>query len=492
MTLTQKLCSFPRVFVDTVRMEPSQFLTWIVCWSCWTLGSLQYYVLPFTLSDVATYLDVPQTKVSEANTTTMLSRAIGALIFGIISDQYGRKIPLIIDLVFLGVFSMCTGFIKTYGQLIGCRLLFGIAYGGTYGLVMAMVLEAVPRRARGVVAGFTQQGFSAGYLFASGLHLAMNNYGWRSLFWLGAGLAVPVIVLRTCSQHISVTNQVIEETEGVESVDARTAVGGNLSFVKKFKFLIMHHPKAFAYACCLSGCLATMGHGTMDLYPTFLTTQRHLDVKHETWVTVILQIGGIMGGVVGGFFSHRVSPKWIAAGSAILCAPWLPLWVLPSKWNYLAVGAFFLQFFYGAAIGNLGNLMQQICPHPGMRAAFTGVSYNIGNAVSSIAPTIETALGEKFPTPDGGPDYGRTQMILVGIVICFLVVTLVSMPLKSLNKAWDEVDPNMAIPTGDNNQKADMEMVDKVVSPNKEASKVSDLQVAHVEQVQLVEGATKA
>lgn len=50
----------------------------------------------------------------------------------------------------------------------------GIAYGGTYGLIMAMVLEAVPRRARGVVAGFTQQGFAAGYLFASGLHLAMS------------------------------------------------------------------------------------------------------------------------------------------------------------------------------------------------------------------------------------------------------------------------------------------------------------------------------
>lgn len=49
----------------------------------------------------------------------------------------------------------------------------GVAYGGVYGLVMATVLEAVPRRARGIVSGFTQQGFAAGYLLASGLHLAM-------------------------------------------------------------------------------------------------------------------------------------------------------------------------------------------------------------------------------------------------------------------------------------------------------------------------------
>lgn len=51
----------------------------------------------------------------------------------------------------------------------------GVAYGGTYGLAMATVLEAVPEKSRGVVAGFTQQGFSSGYLFASGLHLAMSR-----------------------------------------------------------------------------------------------------------------------------------------------------------------------------------------------------------------------------------------------------------------------------------------------------------------------------
>lgn len=76
-------------------------------------------------------------------------------------------------------------------------------------------------------------------------------------------------------------------------------------------------------------------------------------------------------------------------------------------------------------------------------------------------------------------------------MIFLLVVTLVSMPLKSLNKAWDEVDPNMAIP--DNNHNADMEMVNKVISANNDTSKVSDLEAAHIEEVRTVdEGATKA
>lgn len=243
-----------------------------------------------------------------------------------------------------------------------------------------------------------------------------DKYGWRPLFWLAAGLTVPIAVLLLVAPSYSIMAEVVAEAEGIGHVDSRAAVGGNLSFLAKVKYVILRHPKAFIYAACLAACLATMGHGTMDLYPTFLTTQRYLDVLHETWITIILQIGGILGGVTGGFLSHRYSPRWVAAASALLCAPWLPLWVLPKKWNELAVGAFFLQFFYGATIGNLGNLMQQLCPHPGLRAAFTGVAYNIGNAISSVAPTIETSLGERFPTADGTPDYGRTQMILVGVV----------------------------------------------------------------------------
>lgn len=111
---------------DSLRMKPIQYIVWMLGWSIWTLGSLQYYALPFTLSSVATYLDVKQTKISEANTTTMIARLLGALIFGVISDQYGRKTPLMIVLVLEGIFTLGTGFIKTYGQLIGLRLMFGM------------------------------------------------------------------------------------------------------------------------------------------------------------------------------------------------------------------------------------------------------------------------------------------------------------------------------------------------------------------------------
>ena len=84
-----------------------------------------FYLLPFTTTNLAKGLHVKQTKISEANTTSMLSRTIGAIIFGVASDQYGRKIPLLIDIVLMAVMTMCSGFIHTYGELVGVRFLFG-------------------------------------------------------------------------------------------------------------------------------------------------------------------------------------------------------------------------------------------------------------------------------------------------------------------------------------------------------------------------------
>jgi MFS transporter, SHS family, lactate transporter len=186
----------------------------------------------------------------------------------------------------------------------------------------------------------------------------------------------------------------------------------------KMKYSVTRHWPIFIYCIVLTACFNCLGHGTMDVYPTFLVTQRHLTVKQETWVTVILQIGGISGGAIGGHLSHKISAKWVAAGFALGVAPFLPLWVLPKSWNLLALGSFLMMFCYGSAIGNLGNILQQMCPHPGLRAAFVGVAYNLGNAISSIAPTVVTRLGEEFPLADGTPNYARTQLIWAGIVSC--------------------------------------------------------------------------
>ncbi|KAI5920239.1 major facilitator superfamily domain-containing protein [Camillea tinctor] len=446
MSVFMSIVRFPLSLVLSLRMSKLAALTFLTSWLCWTVASMQFYLLPYSMTEIAQALGVPQSRVSEANTTSLLTRSIGAAIFGVFADQFGRKSSILINLVLLGVFTLCSGFVHTSGQFVGVRLLFGISFGGLYGPNMAAVLEAVPREARGVVGGVTQQGFAAGNMLASAFRLAMNKYGWRPLYYLGAGIIVPAFVLRLITPSYSVIDEILEETRDVDGVNSSSVIGRKLPFSVKFKYAVLQHWPILIYTVILTACYNTLGHGHMDIYPSFLLTQKGLDVLEETWVTVILQSGGVLGGLVGGYLS-KYSVKWVPFCFAALMAPFLPLWILPNSWNLLALGAFFLEFCYGAAIGALGNILQMVCPHPGIRAAFGGVAYNLGNAISSFAPTVETKLGEEVPLPNGTPDYGQTQMILVGVMIGLLCLVLACMPTRSMNMEWDTQDPDQIIPS---------------------------------------------
>ena len=126
-------------------------------------------------------------------------RSVGAIIFGILSDRYGRKWPFVANNVLFIILELGTGFVQTYPQFLACRALFGIAMGGLYGNIAATALEDCPDEARGIISGMLQQGYAFGYLlvtaFARGL-VDTTSHGWRPLFWFGACPPVLFIIFR--------------------------------------------------------------------------------------------------------------------------------------------------------------------------------------------------------------------------------------------------------------------------------------------------------
>ena len=72
-------------------------------------------------------------------------RPVGALLFGWLADRYGRRIPLIIDLIFYSVFEVLSGLAPTYGWFLLLRALYGIGMGGEWGVGASLAMEAVRR-----------------------------------------------------------------------------------------------------------------------------------------------------------------------------------------------------------------------------------------------------------------------------------------------------------------------------------------------------------
>lgn len=225
---------------------------------------------------------------------------------------------------------------------------------------------------------------------------------------------IPVFLMRLVLPSYSITRTALT-TSSLDS--SRAATGGGLSFIKKVKYVARTHPYLFIYMCTLTACILTREHGVNDVYPAMLRTQRHLHSRQITYTTIITSFGAVIGNLTFGTLGNRYSLKWVPFCGAAISIPFLALWALSTTWHMIALGGFLHQFFFGAAGGNLGHMFQQMCPHAGARAAFAGVAYNLGAAISSIAPTTVNHLAQHFALDDGTPDYAHTQLIFV-VIVC--------------------------------------------------------------------------
>src|SRR5712675_3017502 len=122
------------------------------------------------------------------------------VIFGILSDRFGWKWPLVIDLLICSALELGAGFVHTFSQFLALRSLFGIAMGGIWGLASSTALENLPIEVRGLASGVFQQGYAAGYLIAAVINLRLvphSSHTWRALFWASGAMSAFAALIRT-------------------------------------------------------------------------------------------------------------------------------------------------------------------------------------------------------------------------------------------------------------------------------------------------------
>src|SRR5437899_6984462 len=152
----------------------------------WTLDAFDFFLVVMCLTAIAKEFGKSDAQIAFSLTLTLIFRPVGAFIFGLLADRYGRKLPLMIDLVFYSVVEVLTGLAPSYATFLVLRALFGIGMGAEWGVGASLVMEKVPARYRGVVSGLLQQGYALGYLLAAVCYLLVfPHWGWRPLFFIG-------------------------------------------------------------------------------------------------------------------------------------------------------------------------------------------------------------------------------------------------------------------------------------------------------------------
>ena len=112
--------------------------------AAWTADAFDFHALSIQTTKLADYYVVSKTDVSTAITLTLLLRSVGAAFFGLLGDKYGRKWPMVANMIILGVLQIATIYSVTFEQFLAVRSLFGIFMGGVYGNAVAMALEECP------------------------------------------------------------------------------------------------------------------------------------------------------------------------------------------------------------------------------------------------------------------------------------------------------------------------------------------------------------
>jgi SHS family lactate transporter-like MFS transporter len=163
----------------------------------WALDAFDFFLLTFVIADIAKEFSTGIPAVAEGIFLTLAMRPVGALIFGLLAERFGRKPVLMFDILFYSAMELATAFSTSIEMLLVIRALFGIGMGGEWGLGASLALETIPPAARGLVSGILQQGYAVGNLMAAVVFWTIYEYiGWRGMFVVGVAPALLVLYLR--------------------------------------------------------------------------------------------------------------------------------------------------------------------------------------------------------------------------------------------------------------------------------------------------------
>ncbi|KAJ3915410.1 MFS general substrate transporter [Lentinula edodes] len=436
------------LLVSLSELNLRQWAEFWTGWLAWSCDAIDFFSVSLSVTNLATQFGRDTTDITQAITLTLLFRSVGAVLFGIISDRYGRKYPLILNLLVVSVLELGAGFVQTYAQFLAVRSLFGIGMGGIWGLAASTALENLPVETRGLASGVLQQGYAVGYLIAAVINLTLvpeQSHSWRALFWCAAGISAFAACIRLCLPESKIFLQAREDAKHREEErlgHKNSGVKKTQIFFKETGKMLKHHWMLCIYAVLLMTGFNFLSHGSQDLFPTYIQTSKGFSAHDATVMTIIGNCGAIAGGAIAGWGSQYLGRRLTIIVFVLITAAFIPLWILPSSFGGLAAGAFCIQFGVQGAWGVVPIQLAEMSP-PAFRATFPGVAYQVGNMVSSASAQIESTGGEHLKTtisvpvsstnPTGEkvvPDYATVQGILIGCVAAFLLIVTLFGPEK--------------------------------------------------------------
>jgi len=396
--------------VEAIRLfkslDRNQRNTFVACFLGWALDAFDFFLLTFVIVPMAHDFGTSIADLTYAITLTLAMRPVGAFIFGLLGDRFGRRVPLMINIIFYSLMELLTAFAPNFTVLLIFRALYGVGMGGEWGLGASLAMESLPTAARGLFSGILQQGYMFGYLFAALVYgIVFPLFGWRALFVVGALPALLVIYIRA------------RVPESPVWLRQRPTV----NFWASLGDILKRHWILLIYVILLMTAFNAMSHGTQDMYQTFLGEQRGFGVREKSVLGIIYAFGGICGGILVGHLSQKFGRRRLIIITVTCAIILIPAWVFSPSLSMLMAGGFLMQFAVQGVWGVVPVHLNELSPAE-VRGTFPGFAYQLGNLFAANTAVIQAKMAEHFRNAAGRPDYAKSLALFTLVTSLALII----------------------------------------------------------------------
>lgn len=388
--------------------EPTrgQWFTFAAAWVGWVLDAFDFTIFLLVMPAMAKEFHVGVAATAGSITLTLLLRLCGGVAAGAAADRWGRKLPLMISLVWFAVCDGAVAFAPSFKWVLILRTLFGFGMGAEWTSGATLAMENWPARSRGIASGVLQGSWAVGYFLAAVASAwVLPHWGWRGLFLVAAAPALLVLPIR---MWVPESAEWQARRNGANAQNYANAQYSPRPFDATAQ--LSRFAGRIAWASAVMACGFGAYYALSGLYPTLLDGLGRGSGQIAHYV-MWFNLGMLIGAVITGVLAARHGVARAVAVPALASLPALPLYVGAAP-SALGIGAFLGGALAVGFTGVTPLFLTGLFP-PEVRARAVGIVYHVGALFAAFVPTGIAALVQRAHLPLG-------RAMLAVAVVCEL------------------------------------------------------------------------